>query len=245
MESRTLCLLMLYCCINICNLYPLIHPSNGLNECRKNSPLPALEVLPGGGWDNLRNMDMGRVMNLTFSQCQTTEDGVYLIPDEVFVIPQKESGVETNSEIIMSWLDQTSSTSSSINADASYLLVLNGKFSKENQRIKTHQVKESSVTARVQVRNHLYTVKAYPDFPFDIRFAQQAEEIADAIKNNQTRLATYLSEKLILDYAANLATLSQMVKIAVHLSSANILLPLVMAVRYCTVYSPVYSVVVS
>ncbi|KAF4109872.1 hypothetical protein G5714_009124 [Onychostoma macrolepis] len=245
MESRTLCLLMLYCCINICNLYPLIHPSNGLNECHKNSSLPALEVLPGGGWDNLRNIDMGRVMNLSYSQCQTTEDGVYLIPDEIFVIPQKVSGVETNSEIIMSWMEQTSSTSSSINADVSFLLVLNGKFSKENQRIKTHQVKESSATARVQVRNHLYTVKAYPDFPFDMRFAQQAEEIADAIKNNQTRLATYLSEKLILDYAANLATLSQMVNLAVHLSSANILLLLVMAVRYCTVSSPVYSVVVS
>uniref|UniRef100_A0A672LHN0 Macrophage-expressed gene 1 protein n=2 Tax=Sinocyclocheilus grahami TaxID=75366 RepID=A0A672LHN0_SINGR len=206
MESRTLCLLMLYCCIDISNLYPLIRPSNGLNECHKNSPLPALEVLPGGGWDNLRNIDMGRVMNLSYSQCQTTEDGVYLIPDEVFVIPQKESGVETNSEIIMSWLDQTSSTSSSINADASFLLVLNAKFSKENQRIKTHQVKESSATARVQVRNHLYSVKAYPDFPFDIHFAQQAEEIADAIKNNQTRLAMYLSEKLILDYGTHVIT---------------------------------------
>ncbi|KTF73886.1 hypothetical protein cypCar_00048051 [Cyprinus carpio] len=206
MGSRTFCLLMLYCCINICNLYPLIRPSNGLNECHKNSSLPALEVLPGGGWDNLRNIDMGRVMNLSYSQCQTTEDGVYLIPDEVFVIPQKVSGVETNSEIIMSWLEQTSYTSSSINADVSFYSVLNGKFSKENQRIKTHQVKESSVTARVQVRNHLYTVKAYPDFPIDIRFAQQAEEIADAIKNNQTRLATYLSEKLILDYGTHVIT---------------------------------------
>ncbi|RXN18418.1 macrophage-expressed gene 1 protein-like [Labeo rohita] len=151
MESRAFCLLMLCCCISVCNLNPLIHPSNGLNECHKNSALPALEVLPGGGWDNLRNMDMGRVMNLSFSQCQTTEDGVYLIPDEVFVIPQKVSGVETNSEIITSWLDQISSTSGSINADVSFLMVLNGKFSKENQRIKTHQVKESSVTARVQM----------------------------------------------------------------------------------------------
>ncbi|KAI2661585.1 hypothetical protein H4Q32_007220 [Labeo rohita] len=206
MESRAFCLLMLCCCISVCNLNPLIHPSNGLNECHKNSALPALEVLPGGGWDNLRNMDMGRVMNLSFSQCQTTEDGVYLIPDEVFVIPQKVSGVETNSEIITSWLDQISSTSGSINADVSFLMVLNGKFSKENQRIKTHQVKESSVTARVQVRNHLYTVKSYPNFPFDIRFSQQAEEIAEAIKNNQTRLATYLSEKLILDYGTHVIT---------------------------------------
>ncbi|XP_016140098.1 macrophage-expressed gene 1 protein-like [Sinocyclocheilus grahami] len=206
MESRAFCLLMLCCFINVCKLHPLIRPSSGLRLCRINSSLAALEVLPGGGWDNLRNIDMGRVMNLSYSQCQTTEDGVYLIPDEVFVIPQKVSGVETNSEIIMSWLEQKSSTSSSINADVSFYSVLNAKFSTENQRMKTHQVKESSVTARVQVRNHLYTVKAYPDFLLDTRFAQQAEEIADAIENNQTRQANYLSEKLILDFGTHVIT---------------------------------------
>ncbi|KAI2661583.1 hypothetical protein H4Q32_007218 [Labeo rohita] len=207
MGSRPFCLLMLCCFINVCNLHPLnLRPNNGLRLCRKNSTLSALEVLPGGGWDNLRNIDMGRVMNLSYSQCQTTEDGVYLIPDEIFVIPQKVSGVETNSEIIMSWLEQKSSTSSSINADVSFYSVLNAKFSIENQRMKSHQVKESSVTTRVQVRNHLYTVKAYPDFTLDTRFARQAEEIADAIENNQTRQATYLSEKLILDYGTHVIT---------------------------------------
>ncbi|XP_051950727.1 macrophage expressed 1, tandem duplicate 2 [Xyrauchen texanus] len=206
MEPRALYLLILCCFLNVCNPHPLIHPSNGLRECRINSTLTALEVLPGGGWDNLRNIDMGRVMNLSYSQCQTTEDGLYFIPDEVFVIPQKKSGVETNSEIISSWLDYKSSTSSSINADASFNSVVNGKFSEENQRVKTHQVKENSATSRVQVRNHLYTVNAFPDFTLDSRFAHQAEEIADAIENNQTRQATYLSEKLILDYGTHVIT---------------------------------------
>ncbi|KAK9959333.1 hypothetical protein ABG768_009463 [Culter alburnus] len=206
MVSRALFRLILCCFIDVSYLYQPIHPSNGLGVCRKNSGLTALEVLPGGGWDNLRNIDMGRVMNLSYSQCQTTENGVYLIPDEVFVIPQKVSGVETNSEIIMSWLNQTSSTSSSINADASFLSVLNGKYSEENKRMKIHQVRDKSVTSRVQVRNHLYTVKAYPDFTLDSRFTQQAVEIADAIENNQISLAIYLSEKLILDYGTHVIT---------------------------------------
>ncbi|XP_042337633.1 macrophage-expressed gene 1 protein-like, partial [Plectropomus leopardus] len=153
-----------------------------------------------------RNMDMGRVMNLSYFQCQTTEDGLYLIPDEVFVIPHKETGVETNSEIISSWLEQKSSTSHTINADVSFLSVLNGKFSTENKRMKTHQVKDSSTTTRVQVRNFIYTVKAYPDFTLDTRFAQQAKEIADAIENNQTRNADYLSEKMVLDYGTHVIT---------------------------------------
>ncbi|XP_035763279.1 macrophage-expressed gene 1 protein-like [Neolamprologus brichardi] len=144
--------------LHVCSSVPVSRPTNWLRQCRAstNLSITALEVLPGGGWDNLRNMDMGRVMNLSYSQCQTTEDGLYLIPDEVFVIPQKQTGVETSSEIISSWLEQKSSTSHSINADISFLTVLNGKFSVENTRMKTHQVKDSSTTARVQVSTTFY-----------------------------------------------------------------------------------------
>lgn len=144
--------------LHACSAVPIARPINWLRQCRTstNLSITALEVLPGGGWDNLRNVDVGRVMNMTYSQCQTTEDGLYLIPDEVFVIPQKETGVETNSEIISSWLEQKSSTSHSINSDVSFFSVLNGKFSIENQRMKTHQVKDSSTTTRVQVSYFLF-----------------------------------------------------------------------------------------
>uniref|UniRef100_A0A3Q4MQ72 Uncharacterized protein n=1 Tax=Neolamprologus brichardi TaxID=32507 RepID=A0A3Q4MQ72_NEOBR len=79
---------------HFCSSVPVSRPTNWLRQCRAsvNLSITALEVLPGGGWDNLRNMDMGRVMNLSYFQCQTTEDGLYLIPDEVFVIPHKETG---------------------------------------------------------------------------------------------------------------------------------------------------------
>lgn len=40
----------------------------------------------------------------------------------------------------------------------------------------------------------------------DARFAQQAKEIADAIENNQTRNADYLSEKMVLDYGTHVIT---------------------------------------
>ncbi|XP_028270551.1 macrophage expressed 1, tandem duplicate 1 [Parambassis ranga] len=208
MEVTEAFLLLVLSLFQVCVSGPVSRPTNWLRQCRAstNLSITALEVLPGGGWDNLRNLDMGRVMNLSYFQCQTTEDGLYLIPDEVFVIPQKETGVETSSEIISSWLEEKSSTSQSINVDVSFLTVLNGKFSVENTRMKTHQVKESSTTTRVQVRNNIYTVKAYPDFTLDLRFAQQAKEIANAIENNQTRNADYLSEKMVLDYGTHVVT---------------------------------------
>ncbi|XP_046904058.1 macrophage-expressed gene 1 protein-like [Hypomesus transpacificus] len=193
--------------LHFCRPHPVGSPDSSLNKCRSAAKsLSALEVLPGGGWDNLRNMDMGWVMNLSFSLCLTTVDGLYLVPDKVFVIPQKVTGVETNSEIISSWLDQKSATSSSINADISFFSVLNAKFSTENQRMKTHQVRDTSVTTRVQVRNFLYTVKANPDFTLDSSFARQAEEIADAIENNQTQHASYLSERMVLDFGTHVIT---------------------------------------
>ncbi|XP_030593527.1 macrophage-expressed gene 1 protein-like [Archocentrus centrarchus] len=194
--------------LQFCSSVPIKRPTNWLRQCRAstNLSITALEVVPGGGWDNLRNMDMGRVMNVSYFQCQTTEDGLYLIPDEVFVIPHKETGVETSSEIIRSWLEQKSSTSENINSDISYPPGLNGKFSSENKRMKTHQVKDSSTTARVQVRNFIYTVKAYPDFTLDTRFAQQIRDIADAIENNQTKYADYLSEMMVLDYGTHVIT---------------------------------------
>ncbi|KAK2902006.1 macrophage expressed 1, tandem duplicate 1 [Channa argus] len=205
---KTAVYLLALCLLHKCSSLPVKHPTNWLRQCRAstNPSITALEVLPGGGWDNLRNMDMGRVMNLSYFQCQTTEDGVYLIPDEVFVIPHKETGVETSSEIISSWQEQKSSTSYTINADISFLSYLNGKFSTENQRMKSHQVKDSATTARVQVRNFIYTVKAYPDFALDTRFIQQVKDIADAIENNQTRNADYLSEKMVLDYGTHVIT---------------------------------------
>ncbi len=58
----------------------------------------------------------------------------------------------------------------------------------------------------MKVRNFIYTVKAYPDFTLDARFAQQAKDIADAIENNQTRNADYLSEKMVLDFGTHVIT---------------------------------------
>ncbi|XP_016379807.1 macrophage-expressed gene 1 protein-like [Sinocyclocheilus rhinocerous] len=186
--------LMLF--VVICKSNALIRPSNGLRECRINSTLTALEVLPGGGWDNLRNIDVGRVMNFSYSQCQTTEDGIYLIPDEVFVIPQKTSGVETHSETIMSWLEQKSSTSGSISADISFPPVLNGKFSEENTRMKTHQVRTNSVTTRVQRHAH---------FRFHLRrstpSAQDGKVICDELAQKNPDTGGYMCRQ---PYSASL-----------------------------------------
>ncbi|XP_078528015.1 macrophage-expressed gene 1 protein-like [Lissotriton helveticus] len=185
---------------------PKGNPSPGLQECRKAQNIPTMEVLPGGGWDNLRNLDMGRVMYMDYTSCLTSEDGVYIIPDGVFVIPQKQTSLEMNSEIVASWKEYKSSTAFSINEEFSFFSVINGKFSTDFQRVKTHQVRDSSFTTRVQIRNLRYTVKTMPNFVFDPSFKSQLVNIANHLENNQTRMANFLAEILILNYGTHVIT---------------------------------------
>lgn len=178
----------------------------GFQKCKNALNLPVLEVLPGGGWDNLRNVDMGRVMDLTYTDCRTTEDGQYIIPDEILTIPQKQSNLEMNSEILESWVNYQSSTSFSINMELSLFSKVNGKFSPEFQRMKTLQVKDQAVTTQVQVRNLIYTVKINPVSELNLEFKKLLLDICDRLENNQTRMATYLAELLVLNYGTHVIT---------------------------------------
>ncbi|NXY80049.1 MPEG1 protein, partial [Glareola pratincola] len=180
--------------------------SEGFPECKRALKLPSLEVLPGGGWDNLRNLDMGRVINLGYLLCKTTEDGSYIIPDEIFTIPRKQSNLDINSEIIESWKDYQSVTSASINLELSLFSSINGKFSYDFHRTKTHQVKDRAVTTRVQVRNLVYTAKINPGAVLDKGFKKQLLTIASHLENNQTRMADFLAEVLVLNYGTHTIT---------------------------------------
>ncbi|NWU12772.1 MPEG1 protein, partial [Cephalopterus ornatus] len=183
-----------------------LSPSSGFLECRKTLNLSRLEVLPGGGWDNLRNLDMGRVINLGYSLCKTTEDGSYIIPDEIFTIPLKQSNLDIHSEIIESWKDYRSLTSASINLELSLFSSINGKFSYDFCRAKTHHVKDRAVTTRVQVRNLVYTAKVDPGAALDQSFKKQLLTIASHLENNQTRMADFLAEVLVLNYGTHAIT---------------------------------------
>lgn len=178
----------------------------GFQQCKDALKLPVLEVLPGGGWDNLRNVDMGRVIGLTYTNCRTTEDGQYIIPDEIFTIAQKQSNLEMNSEILESWMNYQSSTSYSINTELSLFSKVNGKFSSEFQRMKTLQVKDHAITTRVQVRNLVYTVRINTASELSWGFKKELMDISDRLENNQTRMATYLAELLVLNYGTHVIT---------------------------------------
>ena len=62
--------------------------------------MSVLGALPGVGWDNLRNMELGLVLGCAYSQCLTTENGEYLIPDGMLAVPRRETVVQTCADLM-------------------------------------------------------------------------------------------------------------------------------------------------
>ena len=176
---------------------PIIQPVN------QNTPLYRITALPGTGFDNLRNMDMGEVFFYSYSTCKTSNDGKYLIPDNVFLFPILESRIDTFSEFFDHWDNYTSSTSSSINLEANFFSAINGKFSSEFSAVKSHQVNDKSKTTRVQIKHRLYTVKIQPDAQLHPTFKSRLVAIATRLLNDDALVADYLSDLVIRDYGTH------------------------------------------
>ncbi|XP_012790904.2 macrophage-expressed gene 1 protein-like [Sorex araneus] len=186
---------------------PVVQPRMpGFQGCKQALNVSVLGALPGGGWDNLRNVELGLVLQRDYSQCKTTEDGEYLVPDDVHVVTRRESVVETRAELIDRWVDYTDAWAASINADVSFLSALNGKFSLDCENVKKYDLEYQTVTTRVQVRHSVYSVKS-PETPtFHPEFREQLLTLSDYLDSNRTLEAQYLAEMLVRNYGTHVLT---------------------------------------
>ena len=182
-------------------------PVGDVRYCfQQNKDLLRMEVLPGNGWDNLRNLNMGMVTFKNYSQCLTSEDGKYLIPDNTYAIALKQSNVALNSEYFDHWNKYSSMTSSSINAEAHGSIghaSFGGKFSDESQSVKKHQVENKAVTTRAQLRYKFYTVKAQPEMQLHPVFKFRLLDIAAHIQCNDTAMARYMADLIVRDFGTH------------------------------------------
>ena len=188
------------------------YPLGDVRNCPVSTPhddsqaLYRMEVLPGVGFDNLRNLDMGQVHDYNFSKCQISKDGKYLLPDSIFLLPVQESKVDSVAEYFDHWDNHTSMTSNSINTEASFFSKVSGKFSTEYSTTKSLMYSEKSKSTRVQIRHKLYTVKLQPDAQLHPTFRSRLYDIASNIQNNNTEYASYLAELTIRDYGTHYVT---------------------------------------
>ena len=165
--------------------------------------LRRLEVLPGLGFDNLRNLDMGQVHLYNYSTCKVTEDGKYMIPDSVFVVPLQEGHYKFFANYYDHWDNYTSITSSRVNVEFEGFFSISGSFSLEKQSVKENQVNFNSKTTRISFRNRVYSVRLDPGSELHPKFKAKVYEISASVQNNDTGLRRYLSELLVRDYGTH------------------------------------------
>ena len=195
-----------------CAANPQVFPIGDVRSCPTTSPvfpqepLYRMEVLPGAGFDSLRNLDMGQVHAYNYSLCRVSNDGRYLLPDSIFLVPTMKSHVQVFAEFIDHWENYTSTTSRSITLEAGFESIVSGRFSDEYQSVKSHQVNDQSKTTRVQIRQALFEVKIQPDSQLHPTFRSRLFEIAANIQNNNTEFAHYLAELLVRDYGTHTIT---------------------------------------
>ncbi|PVD24928.1 hypothetical protein C0Q70_15422 [Pomacea canaliculata] len=190
--------------------YPVGDPRRCFEMARKNGyKMAGFEVLPGFGWDNLRNVDQGQVVNFNYSQCRTTDDMRFLLPDSVSTVPVKTSSVAIFAELFTHWSNWTSTTSKSINVEAGLDLskvAISGKFSDSFQDMKSKAIGDKSMATRSQVRYTRYVVQLQPDSPLHPTFRGRLLDIAAAHQLNQTKMARYLSQLLVRDFGTHVVT---------------------------------------
>ncbi|XP_053388385.1 macrophage-expressed gene 1 protein-like [Mercenaria mercenaria] len=188
-----------------------VYPVGDPRRCFEgmNSQIVRFEVIPGGGWDNLRNKELGMVMGLNYSRCKTTEDGRFLIPDGTRTVPQKNSKIDSYAELIEHWDDFTSTLSRTINVGAGGAydgVAISGKFSDEYEEVKSKQYNDKTATTRLQVRYVQYTVNMEPDTPLNEAFKARLRKIAAHLTLNRTDMARFESQLLVRDFGTHVTT---------------------------------------
>ncbi|KAH9492038.1 Macrophage-expressed protein 1 protein, partial [Bulinus truncatus] len=190
--------------------WPVGDPKRCLDYSRSVKQIvQTFEVLPGRGWDNLRNVEAGLMTNYNFTHCTMTDDGNYLLPDNIMTIPIKNSQVQTFAELIKQWSDSKSVTSDSVNTDVGVnlpFMSISGKFSYEHEQMKSTQMEHDAMTTRVQLRYHRYEVKVRTDPELSPEFKGRLLVIGSELAMNQTDHARYLSQLLIRYFGTHILT---------------------------------------
>ncbi|XP_062590041.1 macrophage-expressed gene 1 protein-like [Saccostrea cucullata] len=193
------------------NLSSFNYPPGDIKRCISilGDSVERFEVLPGIGWDNLENRDRSILVSYNFSKCQTTDDGQFIIPDNVFSIPIKTSYIELFGEMFRHWSEFTSTTASSINVETGLQFKkfsISGSFSTEFEKMKKNQIQDKSVTTRAQARFVRYSAKLQPDSKLSPAFQQRLKNIAFYIQKNMSRVASYESQLLVRDFGTHIVS---------------------------------------
>jgi hypothetical protein len=187
------------------------HRSSSLfHHCKLEREQLVFEVLPGLGWDNLRNVEMSRVLEVDYTNCQLTNDFKYLIPADMHVIPLKASELNTLAEKISHFKDYNVVDAKSVNREITGPIKgvnMGGGFANEKKKAKQDQMDHKSTMLRTTLRDRRYQIVVQPDASKLTRpFRRRLMEVADHLIQSLGKINSYveyLSQCIIRDFGTH------------------------------------------
>uniref|UniRef100_T1JC19 MATH domain-containing protein n=1 Tax=Strigamia maritima TaxID=126957 RepID=T1JC19_STRMM len=167
--------------------------------------LPKLKILPGFGWDALKDKDTKQLLQVTYDQCKTTFDGKLLIPDNADAFALKSQEIEVKSSIFEHWSTYIPPTSASFkiatNVWPKEFLPLYYSFSEDYQQMKSLQFKKKTFTCRSEMRQVVYRVHLTELMDDSVK--GRFMEVIGALLRDKNEEAKTLTEKIVSDYGSH------------------------------------------
>uniref|UniRef100_T1IWH3 MACPF domain-containing protein n=1 Tax=Strigamia maritima TaxID=126957 RepID=T1IWH3_STRMM len=167
--------------------------------------VPKLKILPGFGWNALKDKDTKQLLQVNYDQCKTTFDGKLLIPDNADVFALKSQEIEVKSSIFEHWSTYIPPTSASFkvatNVWPQEFLPLYYSLSEGYQQMKSLQVKNKTFTCRSEMRQVVYRVHIASRMNDAVK--GRFMEVLSALVLDKTEEANTLTEKIVRDYGSH------------------------------------------
>uniref|UniRef100_A0AC35F7K4 Macrophage-expressed gene 1 protein n=1 Tax=Panagrolaimus sp. PS1159 TaxID=55785 RepID=A0AC35F7K4_9BILA len=166
----------------------------------------SLDGMAGVGWDNLMNVVTQPVISSTFSKCQITPDGKFLIPDSIFAIPIQQSQIDQSAQFYDQFNDYWHKTTDDMNVDAKGgygPFKIGGSYSKKNIDTKYTMFKQNTKVLHATLKHRAYTLVSDLSAGLHPLFKNRLLEIAGYLRRGLTFQAKYLAEMIIRDYGTH------------------------------------------
>ncbi|PAV73710.1 hypothetical protein WR25_04636 [Diploscapter pachys] len=181
----------------------------------EHTPLKFLSSHIGFGWDSLQNIPTYPVLELNFSQCKTTEDGEYLIPNGVRttkIESRRIRQVEDHHDNFRSVL-QARQNSITVGAEIPIYgaVSIGGSLSAEFINIKKTMTRLNTDLNTLSLVYEAYEMVANDGQMKVIdSFQHEIQGIADALSSGMPQKAEYLAQMTVKQYGTHFVTKSIM-----------------------------------
>jgi hypothetical protein len=185
--------------VNACLKEAKTIPGNSMNG-------RTLAGIVGYGWDDLQSVITKPVFLEEFKSCQAEPTGAFLLPDNVIATPILQTSLDRMAQFYATFNDykQTITNTFTASAGGGYgLFKASGSFSSKHQESKETFAKYKSSLLHTKLVYRSFNLYRDSANTLEPGFVDRIEQITNALSQNLTYQAKYLSEMIVKDYGTH------------------------------------------